>query len=126
MIIRRSEAANQDEHHKTRQMIADMRHRSLSSASSIDKITTAIEMLSVDNEEEEKLRNSIGKKILEALQYPHMTDRNEQLVEAHPTTFHWIFCSSDQWQIPWTDFGKWLKDGNGIYCRRWERSLFLF
>ena len=117
-IICRSEAANQDEHLKTRQMIADVRDvrdRGLSSTCSVNEITTEIEMLSVGNEEEEKLRDAVGRKILEALQYPHMTDRNEQLAEAHPTTFDWIFCSSNQWEFPWTDFGNWLRNGKGIY-----------
>ncbi|KAE9376170.1 hypothetical protein N431DRAFT_502914 [Stipitochalara longipes BDJ] len=72
-------------------------------------------MLSVDNEEEELLRRRIQRTLLEQLQYPFMTDRYEQLVEAHPQTFKWIFCSSNEWQSRWTDFGKWLEEDHGIY-----------
>jgi hypothetical protein len=113
-LICRSEAANRDEHHETRQMIADLR-QSCQSWSSTDSITAEIEMLSVGYEEEQLLRRTVQKSVLELLHYPNMTDRYEHLVEAHPQTFDWIFCNADEWQFPWTDFGKWLRDGQGIY-----------
>jgi hypothetical protein len=115
----RSEAVNLDEHGKTRQMIVDSRQKApqsyASSSSGVDVITAQIEMLSVGNEEEELLRRTIQRAILGLLHYPNMTDRYEHLVDAHPQTFDWIFCNSDEWQFPWTDFGKWLRAGQGIY-----------
>jgi hypothetical protein len=113
-MICRAEAANQDEHLKTREMIAEL-IRKEDPSSTVDVITARIEMLSVDTEQEELLRRSIQKRILEMLKYPEMTNRYEQLVESHPKTFDWIFCSSDKWEFPWTDFGKWLKESQGIY-----------
>ena len=114
-VICRSEAVNQEEHHQTRQMIADLRYSQESSSSAVGEITAQIEMLSVDPADEELLRRTTQKEILQQLQYPYMTNRYDQLVEAHPNTFDWIFCNSDEWQFPWNDFSKWLKEGQGIY-----------
>lgn len=113
-LLCRSDSLNQDEHHQTRQVIAGLRDQ-VSPSSTADVITAQFEMLSVNDEEEKALRRTVQKQILEMLRYPYMTDRYEQLVEAHPDTFEWIFSDSDSWKFPWTDFGKWLREGEGIY-----------
>lgn len=114
-LLCRSEDLNQDEHYKTRQMITDLRNTLAPASSGVDNITTQIEMLSVHQEEEKSFRNGLQRKILELLSYPYMTDRYEQVLEAHPQTFNWIFCESDQWDFPWDNFGQWLRQGQGIY-----------
>ncbi|CZR58688.1 uncharacterized protein PAC_08580 [Phialocephala subalpina] len=114
-LICRSEAVNQDEHQKTRQLITDLRNSFTSRDSPADIITAQIEMLSVGHEEEQYLRHTIQSEILGLLRYPYMTGRYEQLLQAHPQTFDWIFADADDWEFPWTDFGKWLREGQGIY-----------
>lgn len=56
---------------------------------------------------------SIQRGVLECLWFRQMSDRREDIAEAHQKTFHWIYQQprSDQW----TDFGKWLAGGNGCY-----------
>lgn len=105
-LICRSEAVNKDEHQEIRQ---------ITTPSTVDGITAQIEMLSVGHKEEQLLRRTIQQTLLELLQYPYMTGRYEQLMEAHPETFGWIFCNSDEWEFPWTNFEKWLRYGQGIY-----------
>ena len=58
----------------------------------MDKITAEVEMLEVGDGEEERLRSSVQRKILGQLQYPAMTNRYEEVLQAHPQTFDWIFC----------------------------------
>jgi hypothetical protein len=80
-------------------MIADLRNAVLSESSTADVITAQIEMLDVSHEEEQRLRSSIERKILELL-YPYMTDRYEDVLEAHLQTFDWIFSDPKEWQLP--------------------------
>jgi predicted CoA-binding protein len=99
-LICRSEAVNKAEHQEIRQM---------TTPSAVDGITAQIEMLSVGRKEEQLLQRTIQKILLKLLQYPYMTGQYEQLTEAHPETFDWIFCNSDEWEFPWTNFEKWLR-----------------
>ncbi|CZR66945.1 uncharacterized protein PAC_16845 [Phialocephala subalpina] len=153
-LLCRFQALNQDEHHKTRQMIVDMRKNkweeekktkdariacsesdnaeaNMANAfeghccqsrdqvyiadGTVEDIISEIEMLDIDHAEELKIRTSIQRKILEALAYPTMTTRYEDVLEAHPHTFDWIFCDPVAEQLPWSDFRKWLCKGQGVY-----------
>ncbi|KAF8860239.1 hypothetical protein BDZ45DRAFT_575436, partial [Acephala macrosclerotiorum] len=53
--------------------------------------------------------------ILDELSYQSMSSRYEDVVEAHPKTFDWIFSDTRQWKLPWSDFREWLEKGSGIY-----------
>lgn len=111
------QALNEAEHHRTRQMVAEKRSPQslLGPHSSIEEITAHIEMLDVNKEEEERLRSSVGRNILEDLPYPAMTSRYESVLEAHPQTFNWVFADSALEQLRWRDFSKWLRYEGGIY-----------
>jgi hypothetical protein len=76
----------------------------------MDKITAEVEMLEVGDGEEERLRSSVQRKILGELQYPAMTNRYEEVLQAHPQTFDWIFCDTDDEEQPWSNFGTWLRE----------------
>ncbi|CZR63095.1 uncharacterized protein PAC_12992 [Phialocephala subalpina] len=114
-LICRSEVVNQDAHHDTRQMVSEQRNNNKARSLGVDIITAQFEMLNVSHEEERGLRRTVQIALLELLKYPYMTDRYEQLVQPHPKTFDWIFATSDDWEFRWTDFGKWLREGTGIY-----------
>ncbi|CZR69404.1 uncharacterized protein PAC_19304 [Phialocephala subalpina] len=114
-LIRRSERVNEDEHHRTRQMIADLRNDLSSQSSPMEVITAQVEMLNVGSREEQDLRISVNKQILEELSYPGMTNRYEDIVEAHSKTFDWIFSDAKKSNLPWSDFGTWLRDDSDIY-----------
>ncbi|KUJ12525.1 uncharacterized protein LY89DRAFT_593058, partial [Mollisia scopiformis] len=72
-------------------------------------------MLDVEDTEEEELRLSVDKKILEHLIYPAMTYRYEDVLQPHPKTFDWIYASKTTKDLPWSDFTKWLRSEGGVY-----------
>jgi len=95
-MLCRPEAVNQNERHKTRQMIADLMTALLPQSPPMDIITARIEMLDVSYQEEQNLRNPVSKKILDELPYPCMTDRYEEILQAHPKIFDWIFSDVEE------------------------------
>lgn len=78
-------------------------------------ITAQVEMLNVGPERESQLRDIVNRTILEQLSYPHMTNRYEEIQEAHSKTFEWIFRRAEQSDLPWNDFSKWLRQDANIY-----------
>ncbi|CZR63072.1 uncharacterized protein PAC_12969 [Phialocephala subalpina] len=113
-LLSRAQALNHNEHHITRQMITEMLN-ARSQSDTLAEITAKIEMLDVGHAEEQRLRLSVQKKLLESLRYPDMTSRYEDVLQAHPKTFEWIFADPSQKAIPWSDFPHWLQDEGGIY-----------
>ncbi|KAH7418606.1 hypothetical protein BKA64DRAFT_635725 [Cadophora sp. MPI-SDFR-AT-0126] len=114
-LICRSERTNEDAHHRTRQMIADLRKDIFSQFSTMDVITARVEMLNVGSEKEAQLRDVVNTTLLEQLSYSCMTNRYEEIREAHSETFKWIFCGAEHSAQPWDDFAKWLRQDDGIY-----------
>jgi hypothetical protein len=48
-------------------------------------------MLDISREEEDPLRSNVPRKILESLAFSSMTQRYEDVADAHQETFEWIF-----------------------------------
>lgn len=65
-------------------------------------------------EEELKAMQDVETSILETLRFSTMTDRLEEVSEAHQSTFKWIFEPPEDMQS-WSCFTSWLKTGAGIY-----------
>ena len=65
------------------------------------------------------LRRTIAQRIVNSLQYENISERYEGVSEAHKKTFEWIFEprdeKSDLDRPYWSDFVKWLREGDGIY-----------
>jgi hypothetical protein len=115
-LLRDLKSFNQDEHHRVRQEISQRISRdTFSSSNDVVEITAAIEMLDISNPEERKLRESVTKSIIQSLSYTAMTNRYEDVVEAHPQTFEWAFHDPTKDQLPWSNFSAWLKTGRGVY-----------
>jgi hypothetical protein len=53
--------------------------------------------------------------ILASLAYPSMTERYQDIIEAHPKTFQWVFENPTADQLPWSNFSEWLIKGSGVY-----------
>ena len=53
--------------------------------------------------------------IIESLRFAEMTDRHHRIVEAHETTFQWLFLPSNANQQKWTDFSGWLEGKSTLY-----------
>jgi NACHT domain len=113
-LLSRFQAFNQNEHHQTRRLIAAMKAKQ-AGATTVEEITSEIEMLDISSAEEEKLRRTVEVKVLEELAYESMTSRYENVLHAHPQTFDWIFSDVRGDQPPWSDFTLWLRDQEGIY-----------
>lgn len=66
-------------------------------------------------EEEAKLRHSVGRDLLKSLWFQTITDRYEEIAEAHKRTFEWIFQDSPYEEARWSNFAHWLSQGDGLY-----------
>lgn len=84
-------------------------------SSEASEITAGIEMLNVSKPAEFKLRRDVYLEICQSLQYPEMTHRYEDVIEAYPETFEWAFHDPTEEQLPWDNLAHWLEKGDGIY-----------
>jgi len=78
------------------------------------EVIAGIELLNVSEFSEQRLRNKVQTTILEYLKYEEMTNRFEDVTEAHPETFEWAFSAPAEEQS-WSDLSRWLKEGDGVY-----------
>ncbi|KAI1264064.1 hypothetical protein F5Y18DRAFT_95048 [Xylariaceae sp. FL1019] len=53
--------------------------------------------------------------ILSWMYFRQITDREDNVTDAHRQTFRWIFQHSVVNQRPWSDFPRWLREGSGCY-----------
>jgi hypothetical protein len=115
-LLSRLESMNQDRHHQVRNDIFKRISKGMScSWNEVGEITAAIEMLDISMPEEVQLRASVTSRIIKHLSYTAMTDRYENIVEAHPLTFEWAFHNPTEDQLPWSNLSEWLKTGRGVY-----------
>jgi hypothetical protein len=105
-LLNRLELQNQQEHRRTRAMIAGYAGR---------EIVPSTETLEVPRDEEAEIRKLVGNKILESLRYATMSQRFDEVSEAYQKTFNWIFDETTDRQVPWTNFADWLQNGDGLY-----------
>jgi hypothetical protein len=126
-ILSRVELLNQDNHHRSRDTILRCMAQELQALKAEDNrgqkgqlekaydITARIEMLNVSADTERMLRTAVQDAIFQSIQYPSMTDRYEDIVEAYPKTFEWAFHDPTEEQLPWSNISRWLELENGIY-----------
>jgi hypothetical protein len=67
-------------------------------------------MLNVSEEDEKQLQNYVSRTILKTLSFPRMTNRYENILEAHPETYQWIFSDAAEGTLPWSNFRSWLQE----------------
>jgi hypothetical protein len=72
-------------------------------------------MLDISLRQELKLRASVTRSIIRSLSYTAMTNRYEDIAEAHEHTFEWAFHDLTDDQLPWSNFSEWLRTGRGVY-----------
>lgn len=67
--------------------------------------------------EETLLRNSTSSTIIDSLCFSSITQRLDEVTEAHYDTFQWIFQHpyEDVQGRQWDDFVEWLESGDGLY-----------
>ncbi|KAL2061695.1 hypothetical protein VTL71DRAFT_7073 [Oculimacula yallundae] len=81
----------------------------------IGEIVAAVEMLDVSDAAEHRTRNSVQREILRHLRYATMSERYEEVLEAHAETFEWAFYDSTAEQQTWHNLSQWLRTDGGIY-----------
>jgi hypothetical protein len=62
---------------------------------------------------EAALQAAADESVLASLGFLTMTTRYEEVVDAYPETFQWIFSETEQQR--WSSFGEWLREGEGVY-----------
>jgi hypothetical protein len=65
-------------------------------------------------DKESTLKSRVERTILNLLSFPTMSDRFEEISEAHRRTFEWIFQNTEEKQNR-SCFTTWLSSGSGIY-----------
>jgi hypothetical protein len=61
-----------------------------------------------------EVRRRAENHVLRSLRSPLMSKQYNRIVEAHATTFQWIFKDPAVEDLLWSDFARWLKYGAGI------------
>jgi hypothetical protein len=112
-IISRLSTINENEHRKTREMIMKTSYDEKFLRNG--DVVAEVEIFAVSDLQELKHRSSIQMLIREALAYPAMNYRYEDVVDAYPNTFDWAFSDPTVEQLPWSNLSKWLKEGDGVY-----------
>lgn len=88
------------------------------------EITATPEVIDITQEEEHRVRSLVHARILESLKYSTMMTRYEDVAEAYPKTFDWLFddCATPALispqstsERPWSSFVDWLVSGSGVY-----------
>lgn len=115
-LLSRLEATNMDEHQRTRDLITQRFKKDTDNIDSdVDEVTTDMEMLVISRVEEETIRDTVCQQLLESLSYPEMSTRYEEVVQAHSSTFDWIFCEPTSSQRAWHSFVQWLRGEGCLY-----------
>jgi hypothetical protein len=116
-LVSRVDAIGTNAHHRLRKVIAGGQVGGLRSHSEGDmtQIVARFEMLDVSDHQESVTRGRVQDSILASLAYPSMTERYQDIIEAHPKTFEWVFENPTADQLPWSNFSEWLIKGSGVY-----------
>lgn len=115
-ILDRTALVVADQEDRTRRIIIDV-FKDLLISSQTDEKSLGLRHL---RDAETSIRNTVEAEIFESLRFPTITERFEEVIEAHLTTFQWVFQdqkSSVQAEKgkKWSDFPRWLREGAGIY-----------
>jgi len=58
---------------------------------------------------------AIQARLVETLRFQAMTERRDNIDDAHYKTFQWIFQDTSEQEVSWASFAKWLQNGAGVY-----------
>ncbi|KAH7092091.1 hypothetical protein FB567DRAFT_576556 [Paraphoma chrysanthemicola] len=78
-----------------------------------EEILQAVKKESV--EQRRDARRLLAKSILKTLSFETMTDRRQDIHDAHQETFEWIYHNPQSDTDPFYNFTSWLETGTGIY-----------
>jgi hypothetical protein len=115
-MLSRTEIVLKDQHDQTRALIVDA-IQVLAAVNGGVGSTHEREHAAKIQEDEESVKVSVSKKILESLSFKTMSDRQEEIAEAHIHTFSWLFQQKLPLSrhTPRSNFVEWLRSGTGTY-----------
>jgi hypothetical protein len=109
--IRNEFTQMRDDNKKSHQEILDAVKDHQWKGSNLDDV--AMFSLSLGHMVEEERLVALQERFLHRLSFLTMSDRKEEIVDAHKATFEWIYAPiKDQ---PWGNFTDWLRQGSGLY-----------
>lgn len=119
-MLSRTEVVLAYENDKTRALIIDAMQVAEVLAAKDDGYDSKVGLEKADfaRKEEEEIERLVHSYILESLRFKSITERQEEIADAHRNTFQWLFRSGSalhEPQIPRTDFVEWLQTGKGTY-----------
>ncbi|OCL13260.1 hypothetical protein AOQ84DRAFT_310842, partial [Glonium stellatum] len=80
-----------------------------------ESTSTSWEKRSSDNMTSIDWKNSFKDYVLSSLRYQAMTERLDDIPEAHKSTLQWLYEPPPGLECRWDDLSVWLARGNGIY-----------
>lgn len=78
-------------------------------------VVVGMDMFDVPNDIEHRFRSSVQNEIVQSLSYPEMDYRYEDVVEAHPETYQWVFHEEREYHQLGSNLSGWLKEVDGVY-----------
>jgi hypothetical protein len=61
------------------------------------------------------MKNAFKASVFEILQFSAMSERLDDIPEAHKSTFRWAYSTSGEGDVRWDSFSDWLSQEKGIY-----------
>jgi len=99
-LICRLDSANQDQHRLTRGLILKEQGNHPATNSTGHEPHESLQILRITHGGEAAARNKTKNIILQSLSYPGMSNRYEDIIEAFPNTFDWVFCDPTTTNLP--------------------------
>lgn len=115
-MLNRTEVILTDQHDQTRALITD----AMQVANGMrDGLGTPAQRENAEKiqKDEEHIKESVENRILDWLYFKEMSDRQDEIEEAHLNTLEWMFCpDTPQSKLPkGSNFINWLETGHGTY-----------
>ena len=115
-LLSRFSNSTDDENRQPRSSLIDNGHfQQPNHSTNRDDVVPFVEMLDVSHKAEESFRLRVQNHILASLAFSTMTQRYEDVADAHQNTFDWAFHEKTTEELFWTNFSDWLVQGKGIY-----------
>jgi hypothetical protein len=115
-LLNRIEVVVADQDDRSRSLIIDVFQRVIAS----EQTSQDMKGINIVRRNETMKRKAVEEELLESLRFPAITERFEEVAEAHQQTLQWIFQSPNEGvhagqDKQWSGFPQWLQHENGLY-----------
>ncbi|KAI1377629.1 hypothetical protein F4677DRAFT_42993 [Hypoxylon crocopeplum] len=63
----------------------------------------------------QEIEAAVRRSLLDSLRFSSISQRYEEVAEAHRSTYEWIFRAGQNHGANWSNFPEWLQSGSGLY-----------